>query len=43
MANDENIYPNPTEFLPERYLGSSPQLDPHKFVFGFGRRVCPGK
>ena len=29
-------------FDPSRYLGENPQPDPFKFVFGFGRRVCPG-
>jgi len=42
IARDEEMYPEPLEFKPERFLGSSPQVDPHKFVFGFGRRVCPG-
>jgi hypothetical protein len=27
---------------PQSLLGPSPQVDPHKFVFGFGRRACPG-
>ncbi|OJA14795.1 hypothetical protein AZE42_09716, partial [Rhizopogon vesiculosus] len=43
IARDEEMYPEPLEFKPERFLGSSPQVDPHKFVFGFGRRVCPGE
>jgi hypothetical protein len=33
-------------FNPERFLevtGRVPEPDPHMFVFGFGRRVCPGK
>lgn len=30
-------------FNPERFLGSTPEPDPRKFAFGFGRRVCPGK
>jgi cytochrome P450 len=42
IARDEDIYPDPVEFRPERFLGPSPQVDPHKFVFGFGRRACPG-
>ncbi|KAG1742796.1 cytochrome P450 [Suillus paluster] len=42
MSRDKETYPDPLEFRPERFLGPSPQLDPHKFVFGFGRRVCPG-
>ncbi|UQC87728.1 cytochrome P450 CYP2 subfamily, partial [Colletotrichum lupini] len=23
--------------------GHEPEADPHKFVFGFGRRICPGR
>jgi hypothetical protein len=43
MAHDENVYPNPEVFDPARFLGEDQQLDPIKFIFGFGRRVCPGK
>ncbi|TFK37397.1 cytochrome P450 [Crucibulum laeve] len=42
IAHDEELYPNPFTFNPERHLGETPQTDPFKFVFGFGRRVCPG-
>ncbi|KAG0694047.1 cytochrome P450 [Suillus ampliporus] len=42
ISRDKETYPNPLEFRPERFLGPSPQLDPRKFVFGFGRRACPG-
>ncbi|KZT01116.1 cytochrome P450 [Laetiporus sulphureus 93-53] len=45
IAHDLETYPDPFAFKPERFLaeeGSEPQLDPRKFVFGFGRRVCPG-
>lgn len=31
---------NPDRFLPKE---GPPQLDPRKIVFGYGRRVCPGK
>lgn len=33
-------------FKPERFLASEnhiPERDPHMIVFGFGRRVCPGR
>lgn len=33
---------NPSVFDPERYLGPTPELDPREFIFGFGRRRCPG-
>ncbi|KAI0674497.1 CyP450 monooxygenase [Trametes maxima] len=46
-ARDENRYPNPREFLPERFLKDgklNPDvLDPGEFAFGYGRRVCPGR
>ncbi|KZT21317.1 cytochrome P450 [Neolentinus lepideus HHB14362 ss-1] len=45
IAHDERLYPNPTVFDPTRFLSKNPeerQYDPRKFVFGFGRRICPG-
>lgn len=33
-------------FRPERFLdtdGHKPEPDPRIFVFGFGRRICPGR
>ncbi|KAF9461977.1 cytochrome P450 [Collybia nuda] len=42
ITHDPEIYPNPSIFDPTRHLGERPQVDPLKFVFGFGRRVCPG-
>ncbi|KAK0491547.1 cytochrome P450 [Armillaria novae-zelandiae] len=30
-------------FRPERHMGSHPETDPYKFVWGFGRRACPGE
>ncbi|KAI0267870.1 cytochrome P450 oxidoreductase [Gloeopeniophorella convolvens] len=43
IANDASVYENPSDFLPERFLGADSPLDPHAFVFGFGRRECPGQ
>lgn len=46
MSRDEARYPNPEEFIPERFLDSEGVLtddDPTHFIFGFGRRICPGK
>ena len=42
IIHDEETYPNPFHFDPSRFLGNKPQPDPFKFVFGFGRRTCPG-
>ncbi|KAH9856166.1 cytochrome P450 [Lenzites betulinus] len=47
MTRDSRYYPDPERFIPERYLGSNPRgeelLLPSSFVFGFGRRICPGQ
>ncbi|KAK2042897.1 cytochrome P450 [Colletotrichum somersetense] len=43
FAHDPERYPDPMEFKPERFLGSEPQTDPARYVFGFGRRICPGR
>lgn len=43
MLNDENDYPDPESFKPERYLKNGlPDLtvrDPATIAFGFGRRL----
>ncbi|KAI0027606.1 cytochrome P450 monooxygenase [Vararia minispora EC-137] len=47
MSRDEEMYENPEEFRPERFLNLSTDdlnvRNPKNFVFGFGRRQCPGK
>jgi cytochrome P450 len=30
-------------FNPSRFLGDHPERDPQTLVFGFGRRICPGR
>ncbi|KAJ7142152.1 cytochrome P450 [Mycena crocata] len=42
ISQDPEIYPDPTHFRPERFLGENRQLDPREFAFGGGRRICPG-
>ncbi|KAH7919213.1 cytochrome P450 [Leucogyrophana mollusca] len=46
MSRNETKYPKPSEFIPERFLdadGALLDIEPPTFVFGFGRRVCPGR
>ncbi|KAJ3474621.1 hypothetical protein NLI96_g12354 [Meripilus lineatus] len=45
MTLDESVHKNPETFFPERYLPQPAGLGegyPHS-VFGFGRRLCPGR
>jgi cytochrome P450 len=47
MSRDPNIFPEPDRFNPERFLEkvddeTARWRDPRVFVFGFGRRRCPG-
>ncbi|KAH9919731.1 cytochrome P450 [Fomitopsis serialis] len=47
MSRDEDLYPDPDRFDPERFLNicaeTAETRDPRNFVFGFGRRICPGR
>ncbi|THH28148.1 hypothetical protein EUX98_g6047 [Antrodiella citrinella] len=46
MARNEEYYPDPDEFLPERYMDNAANqdlIDPKNITFGFGRRLCPGR
>jgi hypothetical protein len=42
-THDPDVYSDPLLFKPERFLGPQPELDPQTYVWGFGRRVCPGR
>ena len=46
MLHDPEIYRDPMTFDPERFLDLTAEkrkmMDPRNFVFGFGRRICPG-
>ncbi|KAF9446019.1 cytochrome P450 [Macrolepiota fuliginosa MF-IS2] len=48
MLHDENVYPDPFTFKPERFLTKDGMIDksvrdPRHACFGFGRRICPGR
>ncbi|RPD73721.1 cytochrome P450 [Lentinus tigrinus ALCF2SS1-7] len=47
MTQNPDLYAEPERFNPDRFMQMSPeeaeQKDPGNVVFGFGRRVCPGK
>ncbi|KIJ12560.1 hypothetical protein PAXINDRAFT_14641 [Paxillus involutus ATCC 200175] len=46
MSRDEARYPNGDQFAPERFLtveGTLTDDNPAEYIFGFGRRICPGQ
>lgn len=48
MLHDEDVYPDPFAFKPERFLTKDGKIDktvrdPRHACFGFGRRICPGR
>ncbi|KAJ7844804.1 cytochrome P450 [Mycena leptocephala] len=47
ILHDENMYPDPQSFKPERFLTDGKLnraiRDPETAAFGFGRRICLGK
>jgi len=48
ISMDPLVFPEPEKFIPERFMRSSDPnvavpLDPRLIVFGYGRRVCPGR
>ena len=42
IAHDPENYVDPMAFNPDRFMDNKAILDPDTFVFGFGRRKCPG-
>jgi cytochrome P450 len=43
MMRDPKAYKDPESFEPARFLGVAPEQDPSVCVWGFGRRICPGR
>jgi cytochrome P450 len=46
FTHDPNVYSDPKVFRPERYFAKPnkpAEPDPSQFVFGYGRRICPGR
>ncbi|KAK0475841.1 cytochrome P450 [Armillaria novae-zelandiae] len=43
ILHDSRRHSNPMEFMPERFLGANPESDPREHVYGYGRRLCPGR
>ncbi|KLO07927.1 cytochrome P450 [Schizopora paradoxa] len=45
-CNNPDIYPDPSEFKPERWLPGGTNfksIRPIDYAFGYGRRICPGR
>ncbi|KAI1433867.1 cytochrome P450 oxidoreductase OrdA-like protein [Xylaria sp. CBS 124048] len=43
FTHDPAVYKNPSTFDPSRFLGANPCPDPRDHIFGYGRRICPGR
>ncbi|KAJ7033902.1 putative monooxygenase [Mycena alexandri] len=43
MLHDPAVFPNPMKFDPDRYQNLNSEMQKVNVVFGFGRRICPGK
>ncbi|KAM6489427.1 Cytochrome P450, partial [Amanita muscaria] len=45
VTQNEAVYSDPEEFKPERFIKDNGMLtdDNVSYMFGFGRRTCPGK
>lgn len=45
ICRDPEVYPEPDAFKPQRWIDDQGHLrdDLNNFLFGFGRRICPGQ
>ncbi|PCH38756.1 cytochrome P450 [Wolfiporia cocos MD-104 SS10] len=47
MSRNAALYPDPERFYPERFEEmdelTRDSADPRRYIFGFGRRTCPGR
>ncbi|KAK9780198.1 putative Cytochrome P450 [Seiridium cardinale] len=43
FLHDPDVYAQPDWFQPERYFAPRNEPDPKVTLFGYGRRVCPGR
>ncbi|KAG0700993.1 cytochrome P450 [Suillus ampliporus] len=45
ISRDPEAYPDPNAFKPQRWINAKGRLrdDLRNFIYGFGRRVCPGQ
>ena len=46
FTHDPARYPDPMTFRPERFIETpdhKAEPDPRNFIFGYGRRICPGR
>ncbi|KAF5012218.1 hypothetical protein FDECE_1734 [Fusarium decemcellulare] len=43
FCHDPQIYADPSSFDPARYLEPRNEPDPTTEIFGYGRRICPGR
>ncbi|KAJ7187128.1 cytochrome P450 [Mycena filopes] len=42
ILQDPDMFPDPNEFRPSRFLNNNKALETVASIFGFGRRSCPG-
>ncbi|KAF2851313.1 cytochrome P450 [Plenodomus tracheiphilus IPT5] len=46
FTHDPAVYPDPMVFRPERFITTethTAEPDPRSWIFGYGRRICPGR